>query len=157
MAFATGYLGDPQKVGAGERFGNNNTILSAANFEDGLTVGVFAGYDSATDTIVNMTATAVVAGVVLRNAAGPVEDGATVDATLYSSIEYMRQGLVTVRVAAGETPAKFGAVYADNATGEATATDTDVPTGAEFIEEIQDGVWLIHMAGNVNITIQGGA
>lgn len=149
MAFATGYLGDPQKVGAGERFGNNNTILSAANFKDGLTVGVFAGYDSATDTIINMTATAVVAGVVLRNAASPVEDGATVDATLYSSIEYMRQGLVTVRVAAGKAPAKFGAVFADTATGQAmtAASATAVATNAEFLEEIQDGVWLIHMAG----------
>lgn len=149
MAFATGYLGDPQKVGAGERFGNNNTILSAANFEDGLTVGVFAGYDSATDTIVNMTATAVVAGVVLRNAAGPVEDGATVDATLYSSIDYMRQGLVSVRVAAGEAPTKFGAVFADTTTGQAmiASSATAVATNAEFLEEIQDGVWLIHMAG----------
>jgi hypothetical protein len=149
MAFTTGYLGDPQKVGAGERFGNNNTILSAANFEDGLTVGVFAGYDSTTDTIVNMTATAVVAGVVLRNAASPVEDGATVDATLYSSIDYMRQGLVTVRVTAGEAPEKFGAVFADTGTGQAmtAASATAVATNAEFLEEIQDGVWLIHMAG----------
>lgn len=149
MAFTTGYLGDPQKVGAGERFGNNNTILSASKFEDGLVVGVFAGYDSTTDTIINMTATATVAGVVLRNAAGPVEDGATVDATLYSSIDYMRQGLVTVRVAAGEAPAKFGAVFADTTTGQAmtASSATAVATNAEFLEEIQDGVWLIHMAG----------
>jgi hypothetical protein len=50
-----------------------------------------------------------------------------------------------VRVATGETPAQFGAVYADNATGEATATDTDIAVSGEFIEEVQDGVWLIRL------------
>jgi len=74
-----------------------------------------------------------------------VEDGATVDANLYGQVEYIRQGLVTVRVATGETPAQFGAVYADNATGEATATDTDIAVSGEFIEEFQDGVWLIRL------------
>lgn len=155
MAFATGYLGDPQKVGAGERFGNSNIILSASNFENGLIVGVFAAYDAATDSIKKITAGATVAGVVMRNAAGPVEDGATIDNTLYSNIEYMRQGLCSVTVAAGQAPARFGAVFANMTTGEAQTTDgvvggdpaTGVATNAEFLEEIQDGVWLIHMAG----------
>lgn len=149
MSFNTGYLGDPQKVGAGERHGTSNIILTAAKFEDGLKVGVFAEYNGTTDTVENITTGTKVAGVVLRNVSGPVEDGATVDADLYSSIEYMRQGLCTVAVATGQTPARFGAVFADKTTGEAltAAGANGVATNAEFLEEVQDGVWLIHMAG----------
>lgn len=145
MAFATGYLSDPNQVGAGERFGRTNIILSADTFEDGLKLGHFVKLDTGSIDNLDTSATPVIAGVVLRNAAAPVEDGATVDASLYSSVEYMRQGLVTVRVATGETPAQFGAVYADNATGEATATDTDIAVSGEFIEEVQAGVWLIRL------------
>lgn len=149
MAFNTGYLGDPQQVGAGERFGNNNTILSTDAFEDDLRVGHFAKWD--TNRLDNMdgSATPVIAGVVLRNASGPVEDGATVDADLQTNVEYIRSGLVSVRVKAGETPTRFGRVYVSNAgdtsDGMVTANNTDVATNAEFIEEVQDGVWLIYV------------
>lgn len=145
MAFETRYLADPQKIGAGERFGNNNIVLTARTFENGLKVGHFAKLDTGSLDNLDTSATPVIAGVVLRNPAAPVEDGATVDANLYGQVEYIRQGLVTVRVATGETPAQFGAVYADNATGEATATDTDIAVSGEFIEEVQDGVWLIRL------------
>jgi hypothetical protein len=146
MAFETGYLDDPQKVGAGERFGNNNNIvLTARTFENGLKMGHFAKLDTGSLDNLDTSATPVIAGVVLRNPAAPVEDGATVDANLYDQVEYIRQGLITVRVATGETPAQFGAVYADNATSEATATDTDIAVSGEFIEEVQDGVWLIRL------------
>lgn len=145
MAFETGYLDDPQRVGAGERYGNNNIVLTARTFENGLKVGHFAKLDTGSLDNLDTSATPVIAGVVLRNPAAPVEDGATVDADLYGQVEYIRQGLVTVRVAEGETPAQFGTVYADNATGEATATDTDIEVSGEFIEEVQDGVWLIRL------------
>ena len=145
MAFETGYLDDPQKVGAGERYGNNNIVLTARTFENGLKVGHFAKLDTGSLDNLDTSATPVIAGVVLRNPAAPVEDGATVDADLYGQVEYIRQGLVTVRVATGETPAQFGTVYADNATGEATATNTDIEVSGEFIEEVQDGVWLIRL------------
>jgi len=157
MAFGTGYLDDPQKVGAGERWGNSHLILTAREFEDGLLVGRFAQLLNGVLSNLDETAEPVLAGVVLRNPAAPVEDEGTVDADLYGQVEYVRRGPVTVRVAEGETPAQFGRVYVDNATGEATADDTDVPTSAEFIEEVQDGVWLIDLAGHVNITIEGGA
>lgn len=145
MAFATGYLADPQKVGAGERYGSTNIVLTADTFEDGLKVGRFAKLDAGSLDNLDESATPVIAGVVLRNAAAPVEDGGVIDADLYGQVEYIRQGLVTVDVKTGETPAQFGAVYADNATGEATATNTDIAVSGEFIEEVQAGVWLIRL------------
>lgn len=145
MAFQTGYLADPVKVGAGERFGSVNIILSATTFEDGLKVGKFAQLKAGSIDNLDETATPVIAGVVLRNVASPVEDGSAIDGSLYGQVEYIRQGLVTVSVKEGETPVQFGTVYADNETGEATATDTDIETSAEFIEEVQAGVWLIRL------------
>lgn len=149
MAFATGYLGDPQKVKGGERYGSCNIVLSATTFEDGLLVGRFAKLDTGSIDNVDGSATPTLAGVVLRNAASPVEDGAAIDGSLYSQVEYQRQGLVTVDVKTGETPAQFGAVYVSNAgdadDGLATATGTDEATTAEFIEEVATDVWLIRI------------
>lgn len=150
MSFSTGYLGDPSRVGAGERWDPNSALaLTATTFEDGLVVGRFAKLD--TDSIDNMdgSATPVIAGVVLRNVASPVEDGGTVDASLYDQVQYQREGLVTVELKDGETPTQFGTVYASNAgdadDGTATATDTDIDTGAEFVQEVATNVWLIRL------------
>jgi len=149
MAFATGYLDDPQNVGAGERLGTVHAIFTATTFQNGLRVGRFAKLDTGSLDNFDGSATPVVAGVVLRNVANPVEDLATIDNTLYSQVEYMRQGLVTVDVKTGEIPTRFGRVYISNAgdanDGLATATNTDVPANAEFIEEVQSGVWLIYI------------
>lgn len=149
MAFATGYLDDPNRVGAGERYGSNQVVLSATTFQNGLVVGRFAKLDTGSIDNMDGSATPTIAGVVLRNVANAVEDDGTVDSALYSQIEYVRQGLVTVRVKTGETPVQFGAVYASNAgdanDGMATATGTDIATGAEFIQEIQAGVWLVRL------------
>jgi len=149
MSFATGYVDDPQNIGAGERLGTVHAIFSATTFENGLKVGRFAKLDTGSIDNFDGSATPVIAGVVLRNVANPVEDAATIDNTLYSQVEYMRQGLVTVDVKTGETPTKYGRVYISNAgdanDGLATATNTDVPANAEFIEEVQSGVWLIYI------------
>lgn len=145
MAFTTGYLPDQPQVGAGERYGNNNIILTARTFEDGLKVGRFAKLDSGSLDNLDGSATPVIAGVVLRTAVTPIEDAGTIDSTLYGQVEYVRQGLVTVDVKAGESPAQFGPVYADNATGEATATGTDIAVSGEYIEQVQAGVWLIRL------------
>ena len=149
MSFATGYLSDPQNVGGGERFGLNDIILTAVDFEDNLKVGRFAKLDTGSIDNMDGSASPVIAGVVLRNVANPVEDGAVIDADLYSQVEYMRQGLVAVDVKSGETPSLFDRVYVSNAgdanDGLATATNTDVAVNAEFIHEIQSGVWLIYL------------
>ena len=151
MSFGTGSIDDPQKVGAGERFGSNQLILTALDFEDNLVVGRFAKLDSGSLDNVDGSATPVFAGVVLRNVANPVEDAGAIDADLYDQVEYIRQGLVTVRVKVGETPALFGRVYVSNAgdanDGMATTTVAAdrLSVDAEFIEEIQTGVWLIYV------------
>src|SRR5699024_5814539 len=150
MAFESGFLNDPVRVGAGERYGNTNVILSADGFEDGLKVGHFVQLLDGEIANLNETADPVIAGVPLRNVAASVESDGTVDASLYSSVEYLRQGLVTVRVAEGAEPVQFGRVYADNATGEALTTG-GIPTAGEFIREVKEGVWLMHMAGIVEV------
>ena len=149
MAFATGHLDDPQKAGSGELLGTSHIALAATTFEDGLKIGRFAKL--ATGSIDNLdgSGTPVIAGVILRNDAGIVEDGGTIDSSVYGQIEYLRQGLVTVDVKTGENPALFGRVYASNAgdanDGLATADAADVDTNAEFITEIQTDVWLIYI------------
>lgn len=149
MAFASSHLDDPQKVGAGERYGTLQLIYTARTFEDSLKVGRFAKLDTGSLDNLDGSATPTIAGVVLRNVAAPVEDNATVDADLYDQVEYIRQGLVTVDVKSGETPTRFGRVYISNDgdanDGLATATNTDVAVNAEFIEEVQSGVWLIYL------------
>lgn len=147
MAFATGYLNDPQRVGGGERYGDNVVVLSASVFENGLKIGRFAKLDAGSIDNMDASATPVIAGVVLRNVAGAVEAGATIDAALTSSVEYVRAGLVTVEVKAGETPAQFGAVFADNAgaTAGQAVTSGGIATGGEFIREEKPGVWLIRL------------
>lgn len=149
MSFATGQLDDQQQIGAGERHGLTQVILTALTFEDNLKVGRFAKLDTGSLDNFDGSATPVPAGVVLRNVAAPVEDGAVIDADLYSQVEYVRQGLVTVNVKAGETPGLFGRVYISNAgdanDGLATATNTDEAVNAEFISEVQDDVWLIYV------------
>lgn len=149
MSFASGYLGDPKQVGAGERFGTNQVILTSRDFEDGLKVGRFAKLDTGSIDNMDGSSTPTIAGVVLRNVANATEDALTVDSDLYSQAEYAREGMVTVAVKDGETPTQFGIVYASNAgdadDGLATATDTDIETAAEFIEEVQSGIWLIRL------------
>jgi hypothetical protein len=151
MAFSTGYLDDPSKVGAGELGAGPYIALSTGTFEDGLKIGRFCKLDTGSIDNLDGSDTPTIAGVVLRNAAGPVEDAGTIDGDLYGQVQYIRQGLVTVDVKDDETPAAFGSVYVDADTGEATATNTDLETSAEFIEEITDGVWLI----NVNLVACG--
>ncbi|MBL1319584.1 MAG: hypothetical protein JKY80_02120 [Mariprofundaceae bacterium] len=149
MAFATGQLNDPQVIGAGERYGAVQVILSAIVFENLLKVGRFAKLAAGSIDNMDGIAAPVIAGVVLRNPAAPVESGATIDNTIYSQMDYMREGLATVDVKAGQTPVQFGAVYASNAgdanDGLATATGTDIATGAEFIQEIKPNVWLVRL------------
>lgn len=148
MAFSSGIMNDPQRVAGGERFDQTILILTATTFEDGLRVGRFAKLDGGSIDNMDGSASPVIAGVVLRNVANAIEDDDTIDRELYEQAEYSRRGLVTVDVKDGEAvPDMFGAVYASNAgdadDGLATSTDTDIETNAEFIREVQTGVWLV--------------
>ena len=149
MSFGTAHLDDPQAIGAGERHGSAQTIFTALTFQDQLKIGRFAKLDTGSLDNMDGSATPVIAGVVLRDTSGIVEDAAVLDSAIFSQVEYMRGGLVTVDVKAGETPTMFGKVYASNAgdanDGLATANAADVPTNAEFIMEVQTNVWLIYV------------
>jgi hypothetical protein len=150
MAFATGYLADPAKVRGGERFGNTNIILSAARGDwSGINVGRYAQVKAGIIEDMDGTATPTIAGVVLRLAANAVEDGSVLDSNLFDHMEYLRQGLVTVDVKAGETaPSLFGAVQASNAgdanDGLAVATG-GIDTNSEFLRVVAPNVWLVRL------------
>lgn len=151
MSFPNSPTNDLQALGGGERFASTIAILTADDFEDGLRVGRFAQIAAGRLDNMDGTATPNIAGVVLRNVSTPVEDGTTLDADLYHQADYARGGFVTVDVKDGETPpAMFGAVYVSNAgdadDGLATSTDTDLTVNAEFIREVQVGVWLVYLA-----------
>lgn len=147
MPFATPHLNDPQRTGAGERYGDNVVVLSAALFAPALNVGRFARMNGATLTNMDATATPNVAGVVLRSPAASIEAGLTIDANLTSAVEYVRAGLVTVEVLTGQAePAAFAAVFAHNTGAESgRAAVAGIATGAEFIRVERPGVWLVRL------------
>lgn len=147
MAFTTGFLGDPQRTGGGERYGDNVVVLSASEFGEALNVGRFAQLKEGSIDNMDGTATPVVAGVVLRNVAGAVEAGGTIDKSLTSAVEYVRAGLVTVELLAGEEPEQFDEVFASNEgdDDDGKAATAGIETGAEFIREEKPGVWLVRL------------
>lgn len=148
MAFSTGYLADQNKTGAGEVYGNNHVIVAREDFEDGLIAGRFAKFAAGRIDNMDGSATPAIAGVVMRNVPNSVEDLATIDASLFDQVNVCNQGLITVSVKAGETPAFLGKVYVSNDgdanDGMATADSADLSTNAIFIEEVKTGVWLIN-------------
>lgn len=162
MGFATGYEKDPGKVQGGELHGGSHVILGHAAFEDGLKVGRFAKLDTGSIDNMDGSATPTIAGVVLRNAAMPLEDGNAIDSALYNSVQLCNLGLVAIDMKAAQTPTKFAPVYACNA-GDANdglgATGAEagdnILTPAVFIEEISTGVWLVlytsQLPGTVNL------
>lgn len=148
MAFTSSFTNDPTPVGGGERVGDSHIILSASTFEDGLLTGRFAKLDSGSVDNMDGSSTPTLAGIVLRHVSRATEDEDAIRTELYANAEYARWGLVTVFAKDGESvPARFATVYASNAgdadDGLATSTDTDIETTAEFIDEVQTGVWLV--------------
>lgn len=158
MVFETGLLNDPRQVGAGEIQGDNNTILSARDFQDSLQAGSFAriavvaGVETLSNLDPSVTAP-LLAGVVLRKASSAVEDGSAIRSDLRSYAEYLRDGLVTVEGIAGETPTKFAKIYARNAgadIGKASVLAANgVDASAEFIEVLPSVdnrvIWLVRL------------
>lgn len=151
MAFPTGYLSDPQAVGAGETLGVDGIDLSADVFEDGLVIGRFAKLDTGSLDNIDASVAPVIAGVVLRNTASAVEDGNTITDANANIVEYRREGIVTVDVVSADSPAQFGIVYVKNAAGadagKATTVNdaTTVAADAEFLHEVQTDVWAIRL------------
>jgi len=120
-------------------------------FEDGLIVGRFAKLDTGSLDNLDNSATPVIGGVVLRNTNNDIVEGNTFTNTgdgAMIEVDAITWGLVTVDVVDGDTPAKFGTVYAVNAAasgadfGKATTTSTDnVEVAGYFNREIKTNVW----------------
>lgn len=122
-----------------------------ANYNAPLNTGKFAIIKTGNLANMDKTATPVVAGLVLQSVVNAIESGETYvktgDGAVYQ-VDVVSWGLATVAVKAGDTPAKFGAVYAVNSglvdadLGKATTTSTDnVLVKGYFNREIKTGVW----------------
>ncbi|WP_026803629.1 hypothetical protein [Aliarcobacter lanthieri] len=124
-----------------------------ADYNAPLNAGRFAIIKSNKLNNMDKSATPVVAGLVLQSVVNAIESGETFvksgDGTVYQ-VDVVSYGLVTVAVKNGDTPAKFGKIYAVNSgavdadLGKATTTATDnVEVKGYFNREIKTGVWEI--------------
>lgn len=122
-----------------------------ANYNAPLNTGKFAIIKTGNLANMDKTATPVVAGLVLQSVVNAIESGETYvktgDGAVYQ-VDVVSWGLGTVAVKSGDTPAKFGAIYAVNSglvdadLGKATTTATDnVLVKGYFNREIKSGVW----------------
>ena len=122
-----------------------------ANYNAPLNTGKFAIIKSGNLANMDSTATPVVAGLVLQSMVNAIENGETFvktgEGAVYQ-VDVVSWGLATVAVKSGDTPAKFGAIYAVNS-GVADADlgkATTIPPGnvavkGYFNREIKTGVW----------------
>ena len=121
-----------------------------ANYNAPLNTGEFAIIKSGNLANMDKTATPVVAGLVLQSMVNAIENGETFvktgEGAVYQ-VDVVSWGLATVAVKSGDTPAKFGAIYAVNSgvdadLGKATTTSTNnVAVKGYFNREIKTGVW----------------
>ena len=121
------------------------------NYNAPLNVGKFAIIKTGNLANMDKTATPVVAGLVLQSVVNAIESGETYvktgDGAVYQ-VDVVSWGLATVAVKAGDTPAKFGTIYAVNSgvvdedLGKATTTAlNNVTVKGYFNREIKTGVW----------------
>ncbi len=122
-----------------------------ANYNAPLNTGKFAIIKTGNLANMDKSATPVVAGLVLQSVVNAIESGETFvktgDGAVYQ-LDVLEWGLGTVDVKAGDTPTKFGKIYAVNSgsvdadLGKATTTSTDnVEVKGYFNREIKAGVW----------------
>ncbi|MFY4742581.1 hypothetical protein ACOTVT_03670 [Aliarcobacter butzleri] len=122
-----------------------------ANYNAPLNTGKFAIIKTGNLANMDKSATPVVAGLVLQSVVNAIENGETFvktgDGAVYQ-LDVLEWGLGTVDVKAGDTPTKFGKIYAVNSgsvdadLGKATTTATDnVEVKGYFNREIKAGVW----------------
>jgi hypothetical protein len=153
MAFDNTIQQDAAGLDAGELLeGHVNNTDAFGTFEDGLKVGRFAKYDTGSADNLDGSATPTIAGVVKRNLTGDLSK--TVYDTEDDVAEISNFGYIVVEVVDGNTPAKYGQVYAENAGinagadyGKATtlATGNVAVTGATFHKEIKTNVWAVKL------------
>ena len=152
-AFTSHDFKEISEVDAGELNPNVSYKIDTytANYNAPLNTGKFAIIKTGNLANMDKTATPVVAGLVLQSVVNAIESGETFvktgDGAVYQ-VDVVSWGLATVAVKAGDTPAKFGAIYAVNSglvdadLGKATVTATNnVLVKGYFNREIKSGVW----------------
>ena len=152
-AFTSHDFKEISEVDAGELNPNLSYKIDTytANYNAPLNTGKFAIIKSGNLANMDKTATPIVAGLVLQSVTNAIESGETYDKTgdnAVYQVDVVSWGLATVAVKAGDTPAKFGVVYAVNSgavdadLGKATTTATNnVAVKGYFNREIKTGVW----------------
>ena len=151
MAFNDAVLKENVGLSSGELLQNTNGLtLAFDTFEDGLVQGRFAKYDTGSIDNLDGSATPKIAGITRRLIAGEigVSTYRTTGDLPNSAAEVITTGLATVDVVAGDTPSKYGVVYAENQTageyGKATTVSTgNVDSGWVFWKEVATNVWLV--------------
>lgn len=152
-AFTSHDFKEISEVDAGELNPNLSYKIDTytANYNAPLNTGKFAIIKTGNLANMDKTATPVVAGLVLQSVVNAIESVETYvktgDGAVYQ-VDVVSWGLGTVAVKAGDTPSKFGAIYAvnsgavDSDLGKATTTATDnVSVKGYFNREIKTGVW----------------
>ena len=148
MAFNSAVVLETVGLGSGEVITSKPYNTEAfSTFEDGVVQGRFVKYDTGSIDMLDESATPKIAGIVRRKIGGEI-DGVTYTTASDKVVEVHNFGMVTVDVVSGDTPAKYGVVYAVNASGadagKATTTSTDnVNTGCVFWEQMSTNVWLV--------------
>lgn len=156
MSFKNPFTEKIPAVGAGVAVGNQNIILTTTRYPNGLSIGLVAEYDTATDSVINWIG-GTVAGVILDSTSFPPDTKILTDAKFAPnnrpmSIDFLRSGIVTVEASINSDPEPFDAVYVDGVAGQqgrVTNTDTGFPLNAIFRKEISPvlgsdpAVWLI--------------
>jgi hypothetical protein len=154
MAFTNTVLNEYAELGSGEVLRSKpSNVDSFSTFEDGLIFGRFAKYDTGSLDNLDNSATPTIAGIVNRDITQPTGVN-TYDSTRTpagsTSADCITFGFATVDVVTGDTPARYGVVYATNDGlvpadyGKATTTSlNNEATNWVFLEEVQTDVWLV--------------
>lgn len=137
-------------LGAGEVIeAKVHNIDSFNDYTAGIEVGTFVKYDTGNIAPLDNSATPTIAGVSQRFLTGDMTKSTFTNEDQINVINY---GYATVRVVTGDTPAKYGQVYAVNAPastdwGFATTTSTDnvAVANCDFWENLGNDVWIVRM------------
>lgn len=152
MAFNDTVLATQPDLMAGEVIASAPHSVSAFEvWEEGLIPGRFVKYDTGSIDLLDVSATPLIAGVVRRKIASALENATYTKLGIAPDqvAEICNFGFVTVEVVTGDTPAKFGQVYATNTAGldlgkaTTTALNNAAVPGCVFWEAKATNVWLV--------------
>lgn len=152
MSFNKAVLAAVPDIGSGHVIAASPHNVSAFEvWEEALVPGRFAKSDAGSIDLLDASATPVIAGVLRRKIASALENANYTKLGIAPDqvAEVVNFGFVTVDVVAGQSPARFGQVYAVNATGADSGKATTVALnnaavpGCVFWESKAVNVWLV--------------